>query len=214
MPSRTSAKARGATVPDDREWAAYTESPELPPVLEHALAAFVESGYHATSVRDLAKRLGQTVPAIYYHYENKQALLVALLSESIEDLLHRCQQANAESDDPLTRLSLVVKCIVLFTTYRRELAFLDAEIRSLEPRNRKAYIAKRDQVEAVVTGAVEDCQAAKVIPRNEDAHAISRAIITMCRGVANWYRPEGPLGPQALADQYVIYALRVAGRTA
>lgn len=203
-----SATASDADVPD---WQKYTKKPALPPVLEHALRAFVDNGYHATTVRDLAKRLGQTVPAIYYHYENKQALLVALLDLSIDDLLERCSKAESEaSDDPVERLSALTRCIVLFVAHRRELAFLDSEIRALEPRNRKAYVAKRDAMEAILTRAVDDGMKSGVFAPG-DSHAVSRAIITMVRGIANWYRPDGALKPNDLADLYVTYSLRMAG---
>lgn len=110
-------------------------------MLRHSLDAFVMNDYHGTTVRDIAKRLGQTVPAIYYHYENKQALLVALLTKSIDDLLDRCTEAEAEAraavaDDPAQRLTYLVRCVVLYVANRQQLAFLDAEIRSLESENR------------------------------------------------------------------------------
>jgi TetR/AcrR family transcriptional regulator, cholesterol catabolism regulator len=209
---RRGGKASSQYVPS-RSWEDYRADAELNAVLAHSLDAFVESGYHATSVRDLAGRLGQTVPAIYYHYENKQALLVALLTYSIDDLLARCRAAQAESpDDPKKRFELLVRCMVLFTAYRRELAFLDAEIRSLEPANRKAYVAKRDELEAMVTGAVEEGMRTKVFAKG-DAHAVARATITMVRGIANWYRTGGTLDGDSLAKMYVMFALRLAGAT-
>ena len=194
-------------------WEDYSPHAELDSVLVHALEAFVDNGYHATSVRDLARRLGQTVPAIYYHYENKQALLVALLSHSIDDLLERASAAAAEApDDPKRRFELVVRCMVLFTAHRRQLAFLDAEIRSLEPKNRKDYVAKRDEIEALVISAVEDGMRRRLFVKG-DAHAVARATITMVRGIANWYRVDGKLDPDSLAKLYVMFALRLAGET-
>ena len=212
-PARPSAKgaARVALGARTSSWEDYSSDAQLDGVLVHALAAFVESGYHATSVRDLARRLGQTVPAIYYHYENKQALLVALLSYSIDDLLERSKAAEAESpDDPKRRFELLVRCMVLFTAHQRELAFLDNEIRSLEPENRRAYVAKRDELESMVTGAVEAGVRRKVFAKG-DAHGVARATITMVRGIANWYRTDGQLDPDSLANLYVALALRLAG---
>lgn len=209
--AQTGSKRTSAAGKEIPSWEDYSSDAELDAVLVHALEAFVESGYHATSVRDLARRLGQTVPAIYYHYENKQALLVALLSHSIEDLLERSKAAEAESpDDPKRRFELLVRCMVLFTAHRRELAFLDAEIRSLESINRGAYVAKRDDVEAMVTGAVEAGMRAKMFAKG-DAHAVARATITMVRGIATWYRIDGQLDPDSLAKLYVMFALRLAG---
>jgi AcrR family transcriptional regulator len=203
--------ARPATTEPAPGWQDYTEEEDLPPVLFHSLEAFVEYGYHATSVRQVARRLGQTVPAIYYYYENKQALLMALLSLSIDDLLDRCLRAESEQpDDPLARFGAIVRCIVLYSAHRRKFALLDAEIRGLEPENRAAYVAKRDQVDAIVTRSVKDGMQSGVFAPG-DAHAVSLAILAMCRGIASWYRKDGPLSPTALADLYLTYSLRLAG---
>lgn len=205
--TRTKQTRAGSRAP----WEDYSTDADLDPVLGHALVAFEETGYHATTVRDLARRLGQTVPAIYYHYENKQAILVALLSYSVDDLLARAKAAIAESDeDPQRQFEQLVRCMVLFTAHRRQLAFLDAEIRSLESENRKAYVAKRDELEALLINAVEAGMRRGLFARG-DAHAVARAIITMVRGVANWYRIDGKLDPDSLADLYVTFALRLAG---
>jgi AcrR family transcriptional regulator len=136
---------------------------QLPPILAHALDAFVEHGYHATSVRDLARRVGVTVPALYYHYANKQAILVELLSGSLRSILGRCRSAVAEAGtEPSARVAALVECLVLFVTHRAPLAFLDTEIRSLEPENRKRCVALRDELEGLLRDAVCDGAAAGI----------------------------------------------------
>jgi AcrR family transcriptional regulator len=53
--------------------------------LEVALGTFGERGYAATSVRDIAERLGLTVPVLYYHFGSKDGLLAALVEPLVED---------------------------------------------------------------------------------------------------------------------------------
>ena len=91
-------------------WDEYSAELNLPPVLQHALDSFVRIGYHGTTVRDLAKRLGQTVPAIYYHFENKQALLFTLLTRSIDDLLERCMLAARNLSNRMRQVRRPVLC--------------------------------------------------------------------------------------------------------
>ena len=66
-------------------------------ILSGALDAFYEAGYHGTSVRDIARRVGLTVPALYYHHKNKEAILYALIDTSIDEVTRRCQQALDEA---------------------------------------------------------------------------------------------------------------------
>jgi AcrR family transcriptional regulator len=192
------------------DWRAY-EPLLLPPILAASLAAFDEHGYHGTTVRDIARRVGVTVPALYYHYENKQSLLVELLIGSMHAALGRCHSALREAGDaPTARFAALVECIVLYMANRAPLAFLDTEMRSLEPANRARYVAMRDDLEALMQQTVRAGVALGdfTTPFPVDA---GRAVLTCCQAVANWYRSTGPLTPQEIADRYVDISLATVG---
>jgi AcrR family transcriptional regulator len=192
------------------DWRRY-EDPGLSTILLGALRAFVEHGYHGTTVRDIAQRAGVTVPALYYHFQNKQALLSRLLDSSMREVLRRTRAAVQDAGpDPAARLSAVVECIVLYMAHRRELAFLDSEIRSLEPDERAVYVALRDELEDLLTATVEAGVRAGQFTTPHPREA-SRAILTMCQGVATWYHMEGPLTPDEVAARYATFCLAVAG---
>jgi AcrR family transcriptional regulator len=175
------------------------------------MEAFNEQGYHGTSVRDIASRVGVTVPALYYHYENKQALLTTLLETSMRDVLDRCRAAAAEAgDDPQDRFRAMVESIVLSMAHRQGLAFLDTEIRSLEPANRARYVALRDYLEHMLLDTVRDGVARGAFTTPIPVDAV-RAVLIMCQGVANWYRADGPLSPAQIAERYVLLALGTVG---
>jgi len=63
--------------------------------MRSAKKLFYEKGYHATSLKDLAKETGITTSNIYYYFESKEELLVQIyqleLEESIDGLLKIAQ---------------------------------------------------------------------------------------------------------------------------
>jgi AcrR family transcriptional regulator len=196
--------------PPAQHWRSYGPL-DLHPILVHAMEAFNEQGYHGTSVRDIAARVGVTVPSLYYHYENKQALLATLLETSIKDVLDRCRAATAEAgEDPLARFRAMVESIVLYMAHRRQLAFLDTEIRSLEPQNRARYVALRDYLQHMLLEMVEAGRAQGVFTTPVPADAV-RAVLIMCQGVANWYREDGALTPEEVAERHVLLSLGTVG---
>lgn len=198
------------SAPAAEHWRAYGPL-ALHPILMRAMEAFNEQGYHGTSVRDIAGRVGVTVPALYYHYENKQALLATLLETSIKDVLDRCRAAAREAgDDPLARFCGMVESIVLYMAHRRQLAFLDTEIRSLEPENRARYVALRDYLEHMLLDTVETGRAEGVFTTPIPADAV-RSVLVMCQGVANWFRDEGPLTAEEVAARHVLLSLGTVG---
>lgn len=67
-------------------------------ILASALSLFVKKGYEHTTFTDIAARLKMTKGAVYWHFETKEALLVALVDEmlskfrrQIEDLMPKAE---------------------------------------------------------------------------------------------------------------------------
>ncbi len=54
-------------------------------LLEVAEGLFASQGYLATSVREIVKGAGVQPPALYYHFKNKETLLVELLQMRFEE---------------------------------------------------------------------------------------------------------------------------------
>jgi AcrR family transcriptional regulator len=55
-------------------------------ILEVALERFATRGYHATSVREIAERVGVTKAAVLYHFPGKADILGALAEPMLDDL--------------------------------------------------------------------------------------------------------------------------------
>ena len=178
--------------------------PALPPLLGAALDCFVEHGYHGTAIRTVATHAGLSVPGLYHHYPSKQALLVGIAESAMADLYARSSAALREAgEDVEARFALLVECLVLVHAYRWEHAFIAAsEIRSLEGPARAGHIAARDRQQKLLDDVVaEGSRLGRFTTRYpKDA---SRAVTTMCTGVAQWYRAGGPLSPEELAARYV-----------
>jgi AcrR family transcriptional regulator len=192
-------------------WRSAVPTQGLTPILAHALDAFYELGYHGTSVRDIAKRTGQTVPALYYHHQNKEAILFTLLDDSISAVIQRCEQALDDAgDDPLQRFRNLIECLVLYMTQHGKRAAMDAEIRALGSENRALYIAKRNVIEQLVETAINDGQRAGIFDVSS-AQETTRALLGMIFAITVWFKPKGKKSPAAVAASYVDIALHTAG---
>ncbi|MEU4422167.1 TetR/AcrR family transcriptional regulator [Actinoplanes sp. NPDC024001] len=189
-----------------REWTHYPAL-ELPPILAVSLDQIVRHGYDATSVRKIAGEVGVTVPALYYHFANKQAILMALLDHAMQIVTSHVDAALEEAgNDPVARLSGAVEAIVLYMAHHRDLAFLDSERRSLTPGNLERYVRHRDRIEGLLRETiVSGCRAG--VFRTENPTACGRAILAMCQGVAGWFQPGGPQTAEESAADYVRIAL-------
>src|SRR5438445_5955799 len=76
-------------------------------ILAVASELFIEQGYEATSLREIAARLGITKAALYYHFPSKDDILRALMEpvgEIVSELVNQLEAARniAECADALT----------------------------------------------------------------------------------------------------------------
>ncbi|MGB3484419.1 MAG: TetR family transcriptional regulator [Mycobacterium sp.] len=176
-----------------------------------ALEAFLEVGYHGSTMRDIARRAGLSVPGIYHHYASKQEMLLKILDISVGDLLRRSELVLVETggDTGVDRFCRLVENLALFHTHRRELGFIGAtEMRSLEEPGRSRIVAMRNRIQQLVDIEVERGvdEGAFVV---DAPHEAARAVVTMCTGLAQWFSSDGPASPEQVAQWYVGYALGV-----
>ncbi|HYK85164.1 MAG TPA: TetR/AcrR family transcriptional regulator [Ktedonobacteraceae bacterium] len=176
------------------------------PVRENVLAAavqlFAEYGYHAAPLRDIARIAGIQAASIYYHYANKEALLVEIMESHMLRLNANLERIMREHGDPRQCLhEAVANHIRLHTTYKNEFFIIDTEIRALEGDKRTYILSLRDHYETLLQELLRDGME-KGIFRQSDVKISSYAIIAMCTEVATWFRPNGRLTVQQVIDIY------------
>lgn len=192
------------------DWRVYGPL-DFDPVLGAALGEFLEVGYHGATVRGIASRCGLSVPGIYHYYPSKQRMLVTIFDRTMTDLLARAGAARAQGVDPVERFGLLVENLALYHTHRKELGFVGAaEMRSLEPGNR-ARIAELRTVQQRMVDEEVDAAVAGGRFRADHPHEAARAVVTMCTALPTWWRHDGPLDPEQIAQRYVAFALELMG---
>ncbi|MET8836055.1 TetR family transcriptional regulator [Micromonospora sp. NPDC004540] len=180
-------------------------------LLEAAVTAFAERGFHGTTTRDIAAAAGLSPAALYVHHKSKEELLYLISRSGHEHVLRLVREAVASSADPATALRRVVHDFVVthardHTTTRvvnYELAALSpahlAEIREIRHRIEQAI---RQLVEAGVTAGVFE---------TPDPRMAAAALLSLGVDVGRWYRDGGDLVPEYIAARYAEMALRIVG---
>ncbi len=75
-------------------------------LLDVALGVFAQSGYHGTSMNDVADAAGVTKPVLYQHFQSKRELYQALLDEVGNRMLAAIRMATAGVTDGKSQTEL------------------------------------------------------------------------------------------------------------
>lgn len=173
-------------------------------IIDAAIRLFSEKGYAATSIRDIAKSVDMTSASLYYYMDNKKDLLDLIMKRYLTKLITQAEQVlqDASNFTMKEQLQQLIKHHVK-SHGKEKLAALvvDTEYRSLEG-DSKARIKKlRKTYENFWLDILEKGKQAGDF-HFEDIKVTSYALISLCTGVAHWYREDGALTITEIADQY------------
>jgi AcrR family transcriptional regulator len=73
-------------------------------ILSAARQIAIEEGWQAVTTRKVAERIEYSQPTIYEYFDNKEAILMALLSQGFEQVLSAMRSAKSQHEQPEAQL--------------------------------------------------------------------------------------------------------------
>ncbi|GAA2218307.1 TetR/AcrR family transcriptional regulator [Promicromonospora sukumoe] len=177
---------------------------DLDAVLAVAVQAFNERGYDATSMGELAERLGTSKSAIYYHVSGKQELLRLALERALGNLERLLEEPDADAT-ALERLERVIRGAVRVLVDELPFVTLLLRLRGNTEIEREA-LGRRREFDHAVARLVEEAVADGALRSDVDARTATRLLFGMVNSLVEWYRPGGGLTADQLADAVVAMA--------
>ncbi|MGV9195537.1 TetR/AcrR family transcriptional regulator [Microbacterium sp. MC2] len=175
-------------------------------VLAVAVQLFNEQGYDATSVSDLAARLGLTKSALYHHFSSKEELLAIALETALSGLEAVLADARQREGTASDRLTAVISGAVKVLTAELPSVTLLLRLRG-NSAVETAALERRRVFDQQVTALVRAAQDEGLIRADVDAGVATRLIFGMINSVVEWYRPDGRVDPDLLAQDVLRVAL-------
>ena len=83
-------------------------------LLEAASEVFVDRGFHAAGMDEIADRAGVSKPVLYQHFSSKQDLFLAVLAQHVDVLVSGVRQALRTTTDNRQRLRAAVQAFFDF----------------------------------------------------------------------------------------------------
>lgn len=180
-------------------------------LIEAAIAAFAEKGFHGTTTRDIAAAAGMSPAALYVHHRSKEELLYLISRAGHQRTLALVRKAIAAGGTPAEQLRRVVYDFAVHHAERHtESRIVNYELASLSPEHlveiRKIRRKIDDEVRDLVESGVASGDFATPHPRTA-----SIAVISLGIDLARWYRDEAAWKPEHIAEVYADMALRIVG---
>jgi len=125
-----------------------------------AIRVFRKKGFHATSMREIARSTRISLGNLYDYIEKKEDILFLAHRDILEQIYQAFEETAAKFEDPVQQLMNVIQEIVKRTfELREEILFCYTETKSLERKYLKEILRKESEfvgkIEALIRQGVE-----------------------------------------------------------
>jgi TetR/AcrR family transcriptional regulator, cholesterol catabolism regulator len=175
-------------------------------IFDTAEQMFAELGYHATSVRDIAKALDLRAGTLYNHFSSKEDVLWQIVNRAADQFLEAAEKVADE--EPAVRLrKLIHEHLRVIAANLRNATVFFHEWKFLAPARRALIAERRNRYEGHFRKAIADGVASGVFAPADPKLA---ALITLgaLNWVYQWFRPDGPLSSDEVADRIHDFTAR------
>jgi AcrR family transcriptional regulator len=177
---------------------------------EVASELFHANGYAATTVRDIARALDIQGASLYAHVASKEDVLWSIVDGAATGFERAADGATTDAGDgdPVDRLAALVEAhIEVATADPGRASVFVTEWRHLSTNRRDAIANRRDAYDQRFRDIIRDGIAVGSF-RPTDPAIAAAFVLTALNGIATWYRPDGRLSANRIADHYVELVLR------
>jgi TetR/AcrR family transcriptional repressor of nem operon len=156
--------------------------------LEAAIECFWQRGYEATSVRDLADKMGISAPSLYNAYGDKHALFVQALERYLDRTTRARIKRLEDSLPPKQAVRQFIEEIIARSVNDRERrgCFLINSALEVAPHDKElgTLIAGRlAEIEAFFHRSIKAAQAEGEVPLNRGAKDLARLLLGVLLGI-------------------------------
>jgi AcrR family transcriptional regulator len=171
-------------------------------ILEAAAQIFSQKGFHATSMQDIAQSVNLQKGSLYHHVSSKQEILKALLDQGLKVLTDGMLEVMGQPLPADEKLRQAMKTYLKTMLDQRDLAaVLLLEHRSLEPDYQARHIPRRDRFERLWRELIQEGVVENVFLCPDPALS-SRALMGVMNWTITWYRSDGSLSAEEIAEQF------------
>jgi AcrR family transcriptional regulator len=172
-------------------------------LLEVAIDLFAERGFVGTSIRDIAHAVGRSVSNVYHYFENKEALWLAILEYSIQELPDRLRTVAHGEGKPLERFRELIRVhLQASTRHQREARIFMIDEERLSPEGKEINRRVQKEILDIYVEQLRILQSHDLV-RSKRITILAFNILGTINWYLRWYDPKGSL-PEAEVHEEVL----------
>lgn len=185
-------------------------------IIASSATIFMQNGYEATSLQDIASAVGILKGSIYYYIKTKEDLLYELVNRALS-----LYAATVEEDDELAsapapvRLRAFLRQWMAITAQEREWCIVaEHSFNRLSAERLESVIERRDRYSRFVKDIIQQGVDEGTFDPEVDVSLATITVFELIKGSNEWHDPGGRLSTDAISEWYADFVVRGLGGAA
>lgn len=172
----------------------------LPQLLDEAARVFALRGFAAAAVREIVEPVGMLPGSLYYHFETKEDLLVAVYRDGVRRLSVKLDDAIQPHREPWARLEAACVAHLSALLDRTDYSRVVIRIRPDDaPLVAGQLTMLRDSYEQRFVALIDELP----LPRSVERRDLRLLLMGALNWSQTWFREDGALRPDEIARRFV-----------
>ena len=174
-------------------------------IIDTATELFYKKGYRATTLDDVAKKIGVTKAALYHYVSSKENLLSIIYMQALESIFRNTNKMAVMNLPPDKKLRLIIgnhiknisikSLPILSVFFAEENQLSAADLKGIQ-NEKKKY---NQMIENIIEEGIE-----QGLFRATDPKLQAYGILGMCNWIYKWYKAgQTPYTPDQIADNII-----------
>ena len=164
---------------------------------------FARKGYQSTSLREIARELDMDKSSLYHYFSGKEEMLFKLMNNAMDDAMSSLEEIYAADLSPEEKLNRILSYYTKYfagdqdreTLLVNEMNSLGKDYRSILIKKQKRYV---ELFKSVLYDLAKNRKMKEIHPT-----VATFAFFGMVHYTIKWYRKDGPINLDELADLFV-----------
>jgi TetR/AcrR family transcriptional regulator, cholesterol catabolism regulator len=176
-------------------------------ITDTAATLFSQRGYMATSMRDIAEKMGIEAASLYNHISSKEDILHAICFDMAQQFLNTIDEVNDIYFDAEQKLRMAIQnhVTILTANLTKSKVFLH-EWRYLTTENKAEFITQRDKYEKGFTVILQNGEDENLFKEVDKKFAVLN-ILSSLNWITEWYKPDGSMTAEEIAKKLSDFIL-------
>jgi AcrR family transcriptional regulator len=171
-------------------------------ILKIASYIFYRDGYEKGSLNAVARKVGISKAAIYYHFKNKEEILYNIIIDDIDRLIFNLGEISKRKDDPIKELKKMIDVQVSYMSQKINAKIVFEDGNFLGNNYQKILRKRQKEIVEIYNNKLKEIASVRKL-KDINITVAKFSVLGIINWLYQWYNPKGKMSMEKIKENII-----------